>query len=335
VDATPQTWVTANLRGADGETFGSEVGVRDSVVREVAGERIGLFGVTNPPSVRNDELAEAVDVDAVLGGHTHGERGEVADGTALTRPGARGRRIATVELRDATPGIELYPVPQADPSDAIVDQYREAFADAGLTETVDVLTDPIPRRPVDTYPESRIGNAVADAYRWVADADVALCNAKMLRAGPPLSGEVTLGDLRATTPFENDIWSAELSGEELRRLLEGAGDPDPVDTDTPEVFAHVSGVTLRWRRRGEDLELAAASVGGDPLDPADSYVVAAPTFAFLNDIFDPLARDRQRDAHGDQHAALAAYVREVGLPRSTDGRMRPVEAANWDDARSL
>lgn len=373
----PQTWVTANLRerGSD-RPFGSDVGVRESVVRDVGGERIGLFGLTNPPTVRDhaladgvvvddpiesardavaelrdrgvdrvvvlshlgnedDELARAVDVDAVLGGHTHAQRATVADGTALTRPGARGRRVAAVEFDDGGTGAELLAVPEVAPENSVVVDYREAFADAGLTETVDVLDDPIHRRPVDTYPESRIGNAVADAYRWIADADVAVFNAKMLRAGPPLSGEVTLGDLRSTTPFENEIWSTELRGSELRTLLENVAAPPGVDTEVPEVFAHVGGAHLRWRRAGDEVELAGAAVDGAPIDDAATYRVAAPTFAYFNDLFAPLDEDMDHEYHAGQHDAFAEYVRSEGLPDSLDGRMEPVDPDRWEDARSL
>jgi 2',3'-cyclic-nucleotide 2'-phosphodiesterase (5'-nucleotidase family) len=226
-------------------------------------------------------------------------------------------------------------VPETDPAPAVVDRYREAFESAGLDDTVTTLSDAVRRRPADTYPESRVGNAVADAYRWVADADVAVCNAKMLRAGPPLSGEVTLGDLRSTTPFENEIWSTELSGRELRTLFGNLGDPAPVDTDVPEVFAHVSGARLRWRRVTEGIELANATVEGEPIDPSSAYEVAAPTFAFFNDIFAPLSNERPHERHAGQHEALAEYVRTEGLPETVDGRMAAVDPAGWEDARSL
>jgi 2',3'-cyclic-nucleotide 2'-phosphodiesterase (5'-nucleotidase family) len=377
VAASPQTWVTANLRetGTD-RPFGADAGVRETAVREVGGERVGLFGLTNPPSVRDhalaedvevrepfaaareavahlrddgvdhvvalshlgnvdEELARDVEVDAVLGGHTHAQRATVEDGVSLTRPGARGRRVAAVDLGDRAPDPELIAVPESDPALAVVDRYREAFESAGLGDTVATLSDPIKRRPADTYPESRVGNAVVDAYRWVAGADVAICNAKMLRAGPPLSGEVTLGDLRSTTPFENEIWSTELSGQQLRTLFENLADPAPVDTDVPEVFAHVSGARLRWRRDGDAIALASAGVGGDPIDPGGTYAVAAPTFAFFNDLFAPLSDDLPHESHADQHEALAAFVRREGLPDAPDGRMAADDPQRWTDARTL
>jgi 2',3'-cyclic-nucleotide 2'-phosphodiesterase (5'-nucleotidase family) len=377
VATSPQTWVTANLReAATDRPFGADAGVDETAVREVDGERVGLFGVTNPPSVREHALAEGVavrdpfeaareavadlreegvdhvvalshlgnvdeelardlEVDAVLGGHTHAQRATVEDGVALTRPGARGRRVAAVDLGDPDPDPELVAVPESIPDRAVVERYREAFESAGPSETVETLPDAIGRRPADTFPESRVGNVVVDAYRWVADADVAVCNAKMLRPGPPLSGEVTLGDLRSTTPFENEIWSTELSGRELRTLFENIGNPAPVDTDVPELFAHVSGARLRWRRDAGGIELAGVEVAGDTLDAGRTYTVAAPTFAFFNDIFAPLDSDRDHEVHAGQHEALAEYVRSEGLPDARDGRMKPEDPDRWTDARSL
>ncbi|WP_435063792.1 bifunctional metallophosphatase/5'-nucleotidase [Halobaculum sp. EA56] len=45
---SPQTWVSANVYDADGERFGREEGVVPWTVTRVDGERVGLFGVTDP-----------------------------------------------------------------------------------------------------------------------------------------------------------------------------------------------------------------------------------------------------------------------------------------------
>jgi len=45
---SPQTWVSANVRDADGEPFGAAEGVVPHTVERVDGDRVGFFGVTDP-----------------------------------------------------------------------------------------------------------------------------------------------------------------------------------------------------------------------------------------------------------------------------------------------
>jgi 2',3'-cyclic-nucleotide 2'-phosphodiesterase (5'-nucleotidase family) len=154
----------------------------------------------------------------------------------------------------------------------------------------------------------------------------------MLRGGPPIRGEVTVGDLRSLTPFENRIHSTTLSGAELLALFGNLPAP-AAGTDGPELFAHVSGARVRYRRDGAP-DLVGATVGGAPVVPDREYRVAAPSFAFYRDLFAPLSIDRPTEDHGSQHDALAGYVREVGVVPRLEGRV----VATFDrhpDARSL
>jgi len=80
-----------------------------------------------------------------------------------------------------------------------MDKLRE---EAGLDEVVGHVADPIRRTESTAFRgESRIGNFVADAYRWAADADVGLQNSGGIRGGPPLVGDVSVADLVSVVPF--------------------------------------------------------------------------------------------------------------------------------------
>jgi len=67
--------------------------------------------------------------------------------------------------------------------------------------------------------ETTIGNFCADAYRYVAKADIALVNGGGVRADLPV-GEITYGDLFAVHPFGNTLCVVEATGQEILDCLE-------------------------------------------------------------------------------------------------------------------
>ncbi|WP_265110268.1 bifunctional metallophosphatase/5'-nucleotidase [Halosolutus halophilus] len=371
---TPQQWVTANLRTGT-RPLAADRGVRRIAAVSIGGERLGFVGVSDPQSIRahpaadgvtvddpiaavadavaaldgrdvdsivvlshagelDDEIARLDGVDVVLGGHTHDVRADVVAGTPIVHPGERAALVGEVRFTGGTPDVVLHRVPEVPVATDVEAEYRGLFAECGLTDTVATIDASLSRDPAACFPESRIGNVVADAYRWAADADVAVYNARMLRAGPPLAGDVTVGDLRSLTPFDNEIHTAGLTGAELLDLFENLVVPDAVDAHL-EVFAHVSGASLAWRRTATDLGLASATVAGSPPDPDAVYEVAAPTFAFENELFAPLSRDRIEATHGHQHHVLAEYVRRHGFPDGCDGRMEAVSDTAPESVHSL
>ncbi|WP_049922727.1 bifunctional metallophosphatase/5'-nucleotidase [Halopiger djelfimassiliensis] len=376
VAATPQQWVTANIRVGDGaRPFAAERGVQRTAVVSAGTERVGVVGVSDPRSIRDhpvadgvtvvdpleaaadavdacladgvdfvvvlshvgtidDELARLEGVDAVLGGHVHDVRSNVVAGTPVVHVGERAELVSEVRLTEGTPEVVLHRVPDAPVATDVETAYRELFAEIGLDETVVTLETPVARNTAARYPESRVGNTVADAYRWAAGADVAVCHAGMFRAGPPLSGDVTVGDLRSLTPFDNEIHATQLTGAELVTLFENLATPS-TGAKEPDVIAHVSGASLSWRRTAADIELVSATVAGTSPDPEAAYEVAAPSFAFASGSFPPLARDRIETTHGHQRDVLVEYVRRHGFRSKRDGRMEAVVDTASDAVDSL
>ncbi len=126
----PQTWLSANVYEADGERFAADrvvshtveevdgvrigfFGVTDpatpslnpksgeleftdpheaaaSAVEELRDAGVDRVVALSHLGSGDDDLARAVDVDVILGGHLHVERRERIDGTLLLRPGANG-----------------------------------------------------------------------------------------------------------------------------------------------------------------------------------------------------------------------------------------------------
>lgn len=360
VERTPQQWLVANLH-EDGAPFAADYGIQRTATTDVDGTTVGLVGVTAVKTVENhnctdnltvtdpvEAVADAVEsfgpavervvvlshagtyddglarierVDAVLGGHLHDRRADDVEGTPVVRPGERGDVLAEVTLTDDSAEATLHEVTDARVATDVADSYRDLYAELGLAKQVTHIGTPVSRDRDDLYPESAVGNFAADAFRWGSNADVAIFHPLMLRTGPTLAGEVTVGDVRSLMPFDNEMYTTTLSGDELWALFESMAAPDHIDVGL-EVFGHVSGVTLTWRRTDDDLELVEATVDGEAIDPDASYTVVAPAFEIVRDeLYPPLTSDHREGSVGHQHDLLVEYARTHGLDSEPDDRM--------------
>ena len=275
----------------------------------------------------DDELARRVDVDAVLGGHVHAERCERIDGTLLLRPGANGRTIFEVTVeRDGPIDVERHATADAPVADDVVSALQGRVDAAGLDEVVARVEGPLDRSESTVVGgECRIGNFVADAYRWSLDADVGIQNSGGIRDGPPLSGAVTVADLVSVIPFEEHVVRAELTGAELLSVFRESA-AAVVDFGEPDWWhGHFSGAEIRWDDDAN--ELLDARVGGELVDPEREYTVATSAYLLHTEHEFPTLRERHRIGEGDiQFEVLAAYAREFGIDADIEGRVRRVSA---------
>jgi 2',3'-cyclic-nucleotide 2'-phosphodiesterase (5'-nucleotidase family) len=359
VDESPQTWVNANLFHG-GDRLGTEVGAVPTTVVEADGHRIGVTGVVTPdlpeitPAVSNvtvedpidaarestdrlrecgvdavvvlahvwddTDLAAAVDADLVASGHVHDARTTTVGETVVTRPGSGGHVVYEIELGD-DPAVTRHEVAKA-PADApTVEMLQTLAEEEGLTEPVSTISQPIQRGKHETLGgESRIGNLVTDAYRYVTGADVGLQNGGGIRTGPPLSGTITVGDLIGIVPFEEDVVVVELTGEELRSVLrEGSGAVLDIG-DTWWWNAHVSGVEAVWNRPERSFE--RLQVGGEPIDHDATYSLATSEYLLTTALEFPTLTEAHRvRAAGRQYDALVTYARDRDIAPEVEGRL--------------
>ncbi|MFC7071862.1 bifunctional metallophosphatase/5'-nucleotidase [Halovenus rubra] len=371
---SPQTWLIANL--ADGDRpVAHDLGVRATAVTTVGTERVGFVGVTDPGTLadhvtsgeltvtdpvaaaedavadlpsdldyvvvlshagsRDDDIARIDRVDMVLGGHDHERRADTVAETPVAHPGERGERLTEAELTGEGATATLHDVTEYPVAEDVAGTYRELFTELGLNEMLTDVDSPVGRDRNDRYPETPIGNFVVDSIRWAADADVAVVHPLMLRSGPPLEETVSVGDVRSTTPFDNDLHSTCLDGDELVALFESLASPEFLELDA-EVYGHVSGATLSWRRDDDGLELLEATVDGERPDATESYTVAAPSLEFISDGLYPVLTEECIEVdHGSQHDALVGHAREQGIDSEIDGRMQVASDTASGEFRSL
>lgn len=269
----------------------------------------------------DDDLAAAVDVDAILGGHVHAERIDHVAGTLCTRPDAGGHVLLEIELGPDGPSATRHAVADGPLDDAVAGALRDRMATQGLDEVVATVSEPIERtRTAINSGECRIGNFVADAYRWAGDADVGLQNAGGLREGPPLSGDVTVGDLVSLVPFRADVVVAELTGGELRSMFRESAPESLGFSESGTWHAHLNGASVVYDAAAGDLR--EAYVGGEPLDPDATYTLATSEYLLATDSeFPTLDWSHLVERLDVQYDVLADYAREVGIAPSLEGRI--------------
>ncbi|WP_267639969.1 bifunctional metallophosphatase/5'-nucleotidase [Haloarchaeobius amylolyticus] len=357
---SPQTWLTANVRqngdrfaaahteswtirevdgarigffgvtdprtpsinpAATGLHFTDPIAAAEEAVADLRAEGVDHVVAVSHLGSDDEELAVSVDVDCILGGHVHSMVEERIDDTLLVRPGVNGGAIFEVELGPDGASATRHDPTEGPLDESVADALRTRMDEADLTEVVAVVEDPIPRSHAAAFRgESRIGNFVADAYRWATDADVGLQNSGGIREGDELVGEVTIGDLISVVPFKEPVTVAELTGAELLDTLRQASGANVAFGEPDWWHAHLSGAHVTWDRQTH--ELVRATVDGDPIDPERTYTLATTDYLFHTDHEFPALDDQHRAGTYDiQYEVLAAYARECGVDPVVEGRV--------------
>jgi len=230
------------------------------------------------------DLALARDVpklDLIVGGHSHTKLDEAAmvGNTVVVQAGAYGEYLGRIDMHIANGHIagfdyrllpvssEIEPHPQIA---AVVEEYHGRLDDAVKRVIGHAGVFLNGEREDVRSRETNLGNAIADAMRLVSGAQIALQNGGGIRASID-EGPITLEEILVMLPFGNEVATVELTGGQLREILQRS-----VAAEKPfGGFLQVSGVKVV----AEDGEIVEISVGGEPLDPNETYLVA--TSAFL------------------------------------------------------
>ena len=239
------------------------------------------------------------DVDVVLSGHTHQPYNCVlpnAGGkdTIVTSASSFGRVVTDVELKiDRATGdvyqksannvIVTRDVPTNPAEDAIVATYNALISDVKNAVIGSVTADLT--RTANASGETSLGDVIADSQldgtSATFGAQIALMNPGGIRAdivcdpSPPC--DVTFGDAFAVEPFGNDMWLKDLTGDQLRRILEQQFDnPGPGENR----FLQVShGFTYEWSASAPiGSKIQNMMLDGTPIDMNATYTVAGNAF---------------------------------------------------------
>ncbi|MBR3803071.1 MAG: bifunctional metallophosphatase/5'-nucleotidase [Clostridia bacterium] len=179
--------------------------------------------------------------------------------------------------------------------DGYYEEIEFIYEELGTSEAKLVIYDSNGNRIVRSK-ETNAGDFVADAYRAVTGADIAIANGGGIRAEIE-AGTVTRQDLMNVNAFNNDMCVIEITGQQLIDILEhGAREcpnliggffqvsgvsfeihtyiPTPVIVDQLDNFI---GLDATKERRVQNV-----LVGGEPVDLAKTYTLAGSQYVLLS-----------------------------------------------------
>ncbi|MFO0723627.1 MAG: bifunctional UDP-sugar hydrolase/5'-nucleotidase [Myxococcota bacterium] len=224
---------------------------------------------------------QALDITAVVAGQNHRKEDAKIGTTLVVNPGPFGRSYAhfSIDVDRATKkvaksGFEVVDVegevgaPAFPPSPemlALVEAARQKAATMS-GEVLGKLAKPL---PVGTFADSPLGHMIADA--WLAalpHADFAICNHGAIRQ-PLAAGPVTIGDVLAVLPFENNLYVVKLTGKQLK---------DQLAIDGPVV----AGLSWRYKEDKKGRTVVSASDRmGKPIDDKKVYKIVINDFMYF------------------------------------------------------
>ena len=206
-------------------------------------------------------LADITDVientdgfDVVLDAHSHSIieekviKDKSGDDVLLTSTGTKFEYIGKLTIKNGAFDTELVEVESYTKTDPVVDAYiteiNENYAQLGNRKIgeskVEFITHDKDGNRLVRNAETNLGNFCSDALRVMTGADMSFVNGGGLRA-PMESGDITFNDIFSVFPFNNQIVTAEISGQILIDFLEMAVMNYPEEDGS---FPHMSGVTF-------------------------------------------------------------------------------------------
>lgn len=320
-------------------------GVKTIVVTIHQGLRQTSYEGPTDPTVNNltgpiVDIVKRLDseVDVVISGHAHGF-------TNALIPNNQGKQVLVTQAFSASTAYGDIDLSISRRSSDVVEKSAAVittWGDAGpglspdvkvaeLVATADERVAPLVNRVVGTVTtvltrtessagESALGNLIADAQRVTTDADFAFMNPGGIRADLD-AGEVTWGDLFTIQPFANDLVSMDLTGAQIKLLLE-----QQWLGQTSARILKSSGLTYSWDGARPVGDRVTQILGADsvPLDPAATYRVTVNSFiAAGGDNFLVLVQGTNRVIGPVDLAALVEHVQSLPQPFSAaiEGRI--------------
>lgn len=267
-----------------------EAATLQTLIPELRRQGADLIIPINHCGIETDKVlaAQFSEIPLIIGGHSHtaieNTYRDAGTGTVVVQTGAKCRNLGRVDLtvdfvtrRVTECETKLLPLRKdlwgedGSVSEAIekaTPEIRATMAEELGESAEEMTTRPEPGSGLS----SRLGNWITDVMRESAGVDVALTNRSGIRSTMP-KGKLTRRDLYQISPFGNTIAKVNLTGEQLRGVIEFA-----LNEGTRHIL-EISGATLvvdLSKPVGE--RVVEMTVGDTTLDRARTYRVCTNSF---------------------------------------------------------
>ncbi|MDF2532607.1 MAG: yfkN [Clostridia bacterium] len=279
------------------------------------------------------ELAKAVKgVDAIIAGHSHTTIAGRVNNIPIVQAYYNGRSVGHIDIVIDTATkkvVENNVYVDASVVSATENASMKAWFDMALASIAPIKNEAVGKAAV-TLPHNTketqvtlLGQWATDVMRKAVNADVAIQNGGGLRRDIP-AGDVTMGIMYELMPFDNTLFTMELTGKQVRAALEHG--------IMPETFApgQFSGVTVKYdssKPKGERI-VEVKMLDGSLLDDNKIYKVVTNDFqAGGGDAYVMFKEGKnQVDTGIPVRDALVNEIRQKGtISPVDDGRMFDVK----------
>ena len=249
------------------------------------------------------EIAEQFpELDAIFGGHSHTRVAEkqLVNNVMITQAEAKVKfvTLSTFTFKDGKlvdKDMQLLSIkdfPKRDAKvQAMVDQYNsnEYFR----TVVTNNMT------PIESY--ESLGCLMTDAFRYTTGADISFQNPGGVRFDTLSARPVTLKDIFALDPFDNEIIAFTLSGQEIINLMKSC-----FTTDGGPIYC--SGCTYKYKvnDEGEMTDIEVNLENGKPLDLNAKYNIVMNSY--MSSVFDYEHEDEGRSTFRSSNELMLEYL---------------------------
>ncbi len=304
-----------------------------------------VVALTHLSMAEDKALAHCVgDIDVIIGGHEHTLLQSLSEHTPIFKMTSDAREMGRIQLNiNAASGKlqsvdwEIVPVNSRVAEDAEFASVMSKYEPLLKQLAVPVGRTDVPlnaKSKQSRTEETNIGDFIADAFRVVTGADVALVNGGSIRADDIIpAGELTEREVFSMLPYADPVVKLEVTGATLRKALEH-GVAQSAESSEPGRFPQVSGLRFSFdAKRPAGSRVTEVTVGGQPLDDNKTYTLATSSFVALSggdgyDMFKgaPLLI-KPDEAQKAPDILKNAITRVSAIAPQVDGRIKRLDTA--------
>jgi len=249
-----------------------------------------------------ETAAQFPELDAIFGGHSHTRVSEtqLVDGVLVTQAEAKVKfvTLSTFTLRKGQVidkqmellSIRDFPKRNAEVQ-SMVDEYNSN--DYFRTVVTNNLT------PIESH--ESLGCLMTDAIRNISSADIGFQNPGGVRFDTLSARPMTLKDVFALDPFDNEIIAFTLSGKEIIDLMKSC-----FVTDGGPIYCSGCSYTFKVNDEGEMTDIEVKLDDGKPLDLEAKYNVVMNSY--MSSVFDYEHEDEGHSTFRSSNEMMLEYL---------------------------